>query len=127
MTFMANYLSDAQAGFTLDIAWYPDTDSSAVDSNSWALSSTGGGWDHISQSVTPPDGATHMNLLFVLNPPNTGRRTAYIDQVRLIEWADEETTAGRAFDHFEVPDTATVEFSVPASSTGDDWRRLNQI
>ena len=127
LTFIADYLTDAQAGFTLDITWYPDTDSSAVDRNSWTLSSTGGVWDRISQSVTPPDEATHMNLLFVLTPPNTGRRTAYIDQVRLIEWADEETTAGRAFDHFEISDTATVEFSVPASETGDDWRRLNQL
>lgn len=125
LTLLARYLTDVEAGCSLEVAWYPDRRNPSLERESWSLTDSGSQWTLHRQSLTPPDGASHVNVLFVMSAPNTGRRTAYLDDIRLVEWADEATGGGPEFGFLRAAERATVEFSDPARGDGVDWRRVD--
>lgn len=114
-----------RAGLTLELTWFGDTSGSAIGRRRWPLPATDGTWQRLVRDAVPPDSATHANVLFALESPTTGRRTAEIDDVRLVQWADRTATAGRGFDHLRVRDPATVAFGVPGFADGVGWPRLD--
>lgn len=124
LTLTAHYRSDTPTGFTLEVAWFEDTSGSAIGREAWTLGETNG-WAVLSQDIEVPDNATHIGVLFVLSPPVAGKRTAFVDDVRLIEWAKETVTDGREYDHARVETEATVE--VEAMQGDADWRRLDGV
>jgi poly-gamma-glutamate capsule biosynthesis protein CapA/YwtB (metallophosphatase superfamily) len=124
LTLTARYRSDASTGFTLEVAWFEDTSGSAIGREAWTLGETNG-WEVLSRDIEVPDNATHIGVLFVLAPPVVGKRTVFVDDVRLIEWAEETVTGGREYDHARVETEATVETRV--TGRGADWQPLDGV
>ncbi|WP_276272912.1 CapA family protein [Haloarcula litorea] len=126
LTVAARYRTDATAGLELDAAWYAGTSGSSIERDTWTLAPTGGEWGVVARDLVPPDDATHANVVFSLSPPDAGTRTAYVDEVRLVQWADRDASGGRSFDHVRTEADATVTVGVPAGATAD-WRRLDGV
>jgi poly-gamma-glutamate capsule biosynthesis protein CapA/YwtB (metallophosphatase superfamily) len=124
LTLTFRYRTGAATGLSVELAWYAGTDGSAITRRPSALDSTGGQWTLLQRDIDPPEGATHLNVVVALQPPNGGRRTAHLDDVRLISWADPGVTGGREYDHLRVESDATVGGAVPARADGFDWRPL---
>jgi hypothetical protein len=124
MTLTFRYRTAAATGLSLELAWYGDTDGSAITRRPTALDSTEDQWALATQDIDPPDGATHLNVIVSLQPPTGGRRTAHLDDVRLIAWAPPDATGGREYDHLRVEADATVRGAVPARTDDFDWRPL---
>lgn len=101
LTLAARYRTGAARGLTLDVAWYDDTAGPALSRQTRTLPATDG-WTVLTRDLTPPPDATHANVLFVLSPPETGRRTAHVDDVRLLTWAPPSVDGGREYDHLRV-------------------------
>jgi poly-gamma-glutamate capsule biosynthesis protein CapA/YwtB (metallophosphatase superfamily) len=123
LTVTTNYRTDDE-GLTLELTWFGDTSGSAIGRELWDLPPTAGDWRRVVRDVTPPDGATHANVLFALEPAAAGTRTATIDDVRLVEWAPAAANAGREYDHLRVVQSATVEFEIPGFAADGSWPRL---
>lgn len=112
-------------GLTGELTWFEGTSGSEIDRQVWDLPSTAGDWQRFSQDLSPPDGATHANVLFALEPGSLGSRTAEIDDIRLIEWTDRRVNKGREFDHLRVSQPATIEFEVPKYAEEARWSRVD--
>ncbi|MFC7075394.1 CapA family protein [Haloarcula halophila] len=123
LTVTTNYRA-SETGTTLELTWFADTDGSAIGRRQWSLPPTGDRWQRFVRDASPPTGATHVNVLHTLAPPANGRRRAEIDDVRLVQWGDQGTTADRRADHIRVRDPATVEFGLPAFAERVQWPRL---
>lgn len=125
LTVALNYRA-SHSGTEVELTWFRDTDGSALGRRSWSLSPTGGSWQHFIREADPPDSATHANILISLEPPSTGRRRVDIDEIRLIQWANRDVTAGREYDHLEVCEPATVNFDTPGTVETPRWSRIRQ-
>ncbi|MFC7026589.1 CapA family protein [Halomicroarcula sp. GCM10025324] len=127
LTLTARYRTAVASGLTVELAWYADTDGSSIHRDSFSLPPTGETWGVLSHDFTVPDDATHLNCLVILAPPNAGTRTAFVDDVRLVSWADRSVDGGREFDHARVESDATVRVAVPTSADGAAWRHLDGV
>jgi hypothetical protein len=124
LTLTCRYRTTASDGATLAASWYADTAEPRFARDEWSLDSTDGDWRLLERELSVPSGATHLNVLFALEPPGSGRRSLFLDDVRLVSWAPPATTGGRAFDHLRVAGDATVVVTRPARADGVDWRPL---
>jgi len=124
LTLACRYRTSASDGLVLEAGWYADTGDPRFSTDRWELDSTGGDWTLLTTELSPPTAATHLNVLVSLEPPGGGRRTAYLDDLRLVSWADSGTTSGRGFDHLRTETDATVEFTAPVRADGAAWERL---
>jgi hypothetical protein len=124
LTLTCRYRTAASDGATLETSWYADTADPRFARDEWSLDATGGDWRLLRRELSVPSGATHLNVLFALEPPGGGRRSLFLDDVRLISWAPPGTTGGRAFDHLRVAGDATVVVTRPARADGVGWRPL---
>lgn len=123
-TLAFRYRTAAATGLSLELAWYGDTDGSAFTRRPVALDSTGDQWTLVTRDIDPPEDATHLNVVVSLQPPNGGRRTAHLDDFRLIAWAPPDVTSGPEYDHLRVESDATVAGAAPARTDGFDWRAI---
>nr|WP_311241372.1 CapA family protein [Haloarcula argentinensis] len=124
VTVTSGYRTDNE-GLTGELTWFEGTSGPAIDRQVWDLRPTDGDWQRFSQDFSLPDDATHANVLFALEPGSLGRRTSELDDIRLIEWADQRTSKGREFDHFRMSQPATIEFEVPKYAEEAVWRRVD--
>ena len=123
VTILAQYLTAVDSGLSLEVAWYEGTNDQAIQRESWSLAATRSQWNKIQRSVNPPSEANYMNLLFKLAPPEKGTRATYIDNIRIIEWA-EEATGGAVFNYIQVNESVTVDILVPSNKKKPQYKLL---
>lgn len=126
LTVTGLYAYGGTDGLELLVSWYDDTAGSSITNDRVDLTATDGDWERITQHLEPPTDAEYVDLFFFLEPPETGERTAWFDELRLIEWADPEVESGREYDHLRLESSATVEFRA-VTDTGSariDWNPL---
>lgn len=124
LTVAAAYRTSAER-LALEVAWYAGTSSSAIGRDDTALKATAGAWRQFTQDLTPPADATHASVVFALAPPDQGTIFASLDDIRLLEWAGSDVTAGQEFDHVRPVTGATVTTQAPAFIEKPAWRRLS--
>jgi len=125
LTMTGLFRSTASEGAELLVNWYPNTSSSAVETDSWALPHTDGEWQRTTRELEPPQIATHVNVVFRLAPPASGTHRLDVDDVRLIEWAGPEVDGGREYDHLRATGEVTAQLRVSDHlARGSSWTRL---
>lgn len=127
LTFAGRYRYGATDGVELHIAWYEGLGDSLVTEEKFEFQGGSDEWAWMRQDLTPPEGASYVDVTFHLSQPAVGERPAAFDDLRLVEWTD-DTTGSREYDHLRVDGTATVEFAMSASlREGAEiaWSELN--
>lgn len=120
------YRTGAESGVDVVVNWYPNNRTSEVGRERWPLPATGEEWARLERRLDPPDLATHLNLFVRVSPPTSGTRIVDVDDLRLIEWANEGTAGGRQYDHLRVGSEATVRFGVASRRDREiEWSRLS--
>jgi len=122
LTALTQYRTASSDGIEFEAAWYDGTGGESISRDRWALPATDGTWRRYRRALSPPDGATHLNVIVSVSPPRSGRRSVSLDDVRLVAW-DDGASGGRVYDHVDVREAATASLVVPAGDEGD-WRSL---
>ncbi|SDQ25074.1 CapA family protein [Natronobacterium texcoconense] len=111
------YRFDHEDGLELSISWYDDTSGGSFERDRFDLSGTGGEWDRFHHRLNRPADATYIDVYLILSPPESGSREAVFDEIRLLEWGDDEPR--KDADHLRVDGEANVEFEAREDTVDD--------
>lgn len=127
-TISAAYRYYDSAGAELLVTWYDDTQGGSFASERYKLPNTRGEWRRFAYRLEAPPKATHLSFFVFVEPPEgTDIRELALDDVRLIEWADEIVTGGRQYDHLLVDGLATADLTMSSRDEHAtfDWTELD--
>ncbi|WP_336003402.1 CapA family protein [Halorientalis halophila] len=119
------YRSETGSSVELLVPWYSSAGGSSFDGVTVELETTDGDWQQFRYRLVPPDGSSFLNLFALLSPPeDRDSNTITVDDVRLIEWEEPSTDAGRHHEYLYVEDEATVRVDALAGADEIEWTEL---
>jgi hypothetical protein len=113
---------------SLQISWYSDTLGPSSNQTLQPLDMKEMGvWQPFQFDVQVPNGIVALEVFFRLSPPSMGTSSADFDNLRVIEWAPDQSLFSTLYDFAFLTGTGDLTFSQSVFPGGEDWLTLKNF